>query len=326
MTEDQPADAAAPPPQGRAGGRGFRDRRDPGAAAEEGEVLVRHQYLSLDPYMRGRMAEAKSYAKPVELGAVMEGRTGGPDRRLQGGGLRAGGYRRRRLRLAALFLREGRRADQGRPEGGAALGQSRRARHAGADRLGRAGGYRHAKAGETMVVSAASGAVGQVVGQIGKIRGCKVIGIAGGAEEMPVRDRGAGLRRLHRPSRRPQRAARRRLPGGHRRLLGECRRRGAGGGLPAFPRLRPHGDVRRHLAVQHGRGADSFGGAPGPNLGAVVRKRLRIQGFIVSDNGWPRYPQFRKEMLGLDGRRQNDSGGRTWWKGCATRRRPSSAC
>jgi NADPH-dependent curcumin reductase CurA len=45
-------------------------------------------------------------------------------------------------------------------------------------------------------------------------------------------------------------------------------------------------------------GADAAGAPPGPNLGPIVRKRLRIQGFIVSDTGWPRYPQFRSEMLG----------------------------
>jgi NADPH-dependent curcumin reductase CurA len=45
-------------------------------------------------------------------------------------------------------------------------------------------------------------------------------------------------------------------------------------------------------------GADASGAPPGPNLGPVVRKRLRIQGFIVSDSGWQRYGQFRAEMLG----------------------------
>ncbi|MBD0275795.1 MAG: NADP-dependent oxidoreductase, partial [Acetobacteraceae bacterium] len=45
-------------------------------------------------------------------------------------------------------------------------------------------------------------------------------------------------------------------------------------------------------------GADASGAPPGPNLGPVVRKRLRIQGFIVSDTGWQRYPQFRAAMLG----------------------------
>jgi len=76
-----------------------------------------------------------------------------------------------------------------------------------------------------------------------------------------------------------------------------------GGAVQAavFPRFRDFGRmvmcgvISQYNTVE---GADSFGGAPGPNLGAVVRKRLRIQGFIVSDTGWPRYPRFRQEMLG----------------------------
>ena len=55
-------------------------------------------------------------------------------------------------------------------------------------------------------------------------------------------------------------------------------------------------------------GAAAAGAMPGPNLGPVVRKRLRIQGYIVSDTGWPRYAQFRAEMLG------HIAAGRLRWK------------
>ncbi|MDB5379419.1 MAG: NADP-dependent oxidoreductase, partial [Rubritepida sp.] len=69
-----------------------------------------------------------------------------------------------------------------------------------------------------------------------------------------------------------------------------------------FPRFRDFGRmVMCGMIAQYNRapGADAVGAPPGPNLGPVVRKRLRVQGFIVSDKGWQRYPQFRAVMLGL---------------------------
>src|SRR4051812_44522391 len=150
---------------------------------QEGEVLIRHQYLSLDPYMRGRMAEAKSYAKPVELGAVMEGQTAGevvasrhPD--FKPGDTVLGGFGWQRFSCvtpARLFHFDPKEAPLSASLG--VLGMPGLTGWVGLEDIGQP------KAGETMVVSAASGAVGQVVGQIGKIRGCKVIGIAGGPEK-----------------------------------------------------------------------------------------------------------------------------------------------
>src|SRR5215203_1087181 len=64
-------------PQGEPAPDDFDIREAPAAEPAEGEVLVRARFLSLDPYMRGRMSDAKSYAKPVEIGAVMEGQTAG---------------------------------------------------------------------------------------------------------------------------------------------------------------------------------------------------------------------------------------------------------
>src|SRR5919107_4504232 len=64
-------------PQGEPVPDDFEVREAPAPEPAEGEVLVRARFLSLDPYMRGRMSDAKSYAKPVEVGAVMEGQTAG---------------------------------------------------------------------------------------------------------------------------------------------------------------------------------------------------------------------------------------------------------
>ena len=132
--------------------------------------------------------------------------------------------------------------------------------------------------GETVVVSAASGAVGSVAGQLAKRAGARVVGIAGGPEKCLWVQDSLGFddcvdHRAHRSARRTAR----RVPGRHRRLFRECRRRGAGGGVRAAQPVRPRGDVRHGLAIQRGR-------VPArPQPGFVVGKRVLIQGFIVSD-------------------------------------------
>jgi NADPH-dependent curcumin reductase CurA len=148
------------------------------------------------------------------------------------------------------------------------------------------------------VVSAASGAVGQVVGQIGKLRGCKVIGIAGGPKECEFVTETLGFDACidHRGDLNAQ--LDKACPEGI-----DVYWENVGGAVQAavFPRFRDFGRmVMCGVISQYNTvlGSDSFGGAPGPNLGPVVRKRLRIQGFIVSDSGWQRYPRFRAEMLG----------------------------
>ena len=291
-------------PKGEPVAEDFEIVETPVPEPKEGEVLVRHRFLSLDPYMRGRMADAKSYAKPVELGAVMEGRTAGEVVASKAAGFApgdtvAGGFGWQRfscVKGAGLMKIDPKEAPLSASLG--VLGMPGLTAWVGLEDIGMP------KAGETMVVSAASGAVGQVVGQIGKIRGCKVIGIAGGAKKCQFVTEELGFDACidHRGDLNAQLDAA--CPEGI-----DVYWENVGGAVQAaiFPRLRDFarmvmcGVISQYNSVE---GADSFGGAPGPNLGAVVRKRLRIQGFIVSDSGWPRYPQFRKEMLGwmADGR------------------------
>jgi NADPH-dependent curcumin reductase CurA len=152
------------------------------------------------------------------------------------------------------------------------------------------------KPGETVVVSAASGAVGQVVGQIAKIRGCKVVGIAGGAKkcDFVVKELGFDACLDHHGDLDAQLDAA--VPEGI-----DVYWENVGGRVQAavFPRLRDFGRmVMCGMIAQYNEapGADAAGAPPGPNLGPVVRKRLRIQGFIVSDTGWSRYPAFRAQM------------------------------
>ncbi|WP_149540600.1 NADP-dependent oxidoreductase [Siccirubricoccus phaeus] len=263
-----------------------------------GEVLVRARFLSLDPYMRGRMSEAKSYAKPVALGAVMEGQTVGEVVASNAPGFAPGdtvlgGFGWQRFSCASparLFRIDPAEAPLSASLG--VLGMPGLTAWVGLEDIGLP------KPGETLVVSAASGAVGQVVGQLGKIRGCTVIGIAGGPEKCRFVTEELGFDACldHRGDLNAQLDAT--CPEGI-----DIYWENVGGAVQAavFPRFRDFGRmvmcgvISQYNTVE---GADSFGGPPGPNLGAVVRKRLRIQGFIVSDNGWPRYGQFRQEMLG----------------------------
>ncbi len=150
---------------------------EPGA----GEMLVRTIYLSLDPYMRGRMSEGPSYAKPVALGEVMTGGTVGQVVRSSLDGFAPGDLvvgRGGWQDYAVFGAGEAERVDPGLAPITTALGvlgMPGQTAYVGLREIGRP------KAGETLVVAAASGPVGSVVGQIAKIRGCRVVGIAGSA-------------------------------------------------------------------------------------------------------------------------------------------------
>ena len=167
----------------------------------EGEVLIRTLYLSLDPYMRGRMSAAKSYAKPAEIGQPMVGGTVGeiiasrnPQYAVSDIVLGYGGWQEYALSNGA-GLRKLDPAIAPVSTALGALGMPGMTAYVGLLEVGRP------KPGETIVVAAASGAVGSVVGQIGKINGCKAVGIAGSAEKCRFVTRRAWLRCLHRSSR-----------------------------------------------------------------------------------------------------------------------------
>jgi len=137
-----------------------------------------------------------------------------------------------------------------------------------------------------------------VVGQLAKIAGCRVVGIAGGAQKCGFVTHELGFDACidHRGDLRAQLDAA--CPEGI-----DVYWENVGGAVQAaiWPRLRDFGRmVMCGMIAQYNEapGADAAGAPAGPNLGPVVRKRLRVQGFIVSDTGWPRYPAFRSELLG----------------------------
>ena len=149
----------------------------------EGQVLVRNEYLSLDPYMRGRMSTAKSYAAPQELDQTMLGGTAGRVLASRHPRFAVGQAVVGMLGWAELGVADGAAL---RPVDASSIGLSA---HLGV--LGMTGitawyGVNHImlpKPGETVLVSAASGAVGSVVGQLARLNGCRAVGIAGGPEK-----------------------------------------------------------------------------------------------------------------------------------------------
>lgn len=150
---------------------------------EAGQVLVRTIYLSLDPYMRGRMSAAKSYAPSLEIGAVLGGGTVGRVVESRSSVFQVGDYVLAHggwQDYSAEPAEKLRKLDPATAPISTALGVMGMpgfTAYVGLDEIGRP------QAGETLVVSAASGAVGQVVGQIGRIRGCRVVGVAGAPDK-----------------------------------------------------------------------------------------------------------------------------------------------
>ena len=248
--------------------------REPG----EGEVLTRTLYLSLDPYMRGRMSAAKSYAKPAEVGQPMVGGTVGeivasrnPKYAVGDIVLGYGGWQEYALSTGAGL----RKLDPAVAPVSTALGvlgMPGMTAYVGLLEIGQP------KPGETIVVAAASGAVGSVVGQIGKITGCRTVGIAGGAEKCRFVTEELGF----------DACVDHRAPDFAKQLEAACPKgidvyfENVGGAvqqtvwplLNDFARIPVCGLIAQYNATRP---------MPGPDMFSVLRKRLLLRGFIVWD-------------------------------------------
>ena len=167
-------------PRGAVTEDNFRIVDAPLAAPDAGEVLVRNDWLSLDPYMRGRMNDVKSYAPSVQLGEVMVGQTVGEVVESHYPHFKPGDKVLTNLGWQLYGVAKGSELtpiDTGRAPASCylgVLGMPGITAWLGLSEIGQP------KAGETFVVSAASGAVGGVAGQLAKVRGCRAVGIAGG--------------------------------------------------------------------------------------------------------------------------------------------------
>ncbi|MFO1330982.1 MAG: NADP-dependent oxidoreductase [Rubrivivax sp.] len=173
-------------PSGEASPDNFRLVEAPVPELQDGQLLVRHHYLSVDPYMRGRMNEGKSYAAAQPLNEVMQGGTVGEVAASKSDAYRVGdrvvgmgGWQQYQVVDGAQrgLLRKVDAAQVPLAAYLGAVGMPGVTAWVGLNTI------IAPKAGETVVVSAASGAVGSVVGQLAKARGCRAVGLAGGPEK-----------------------------------------------------------------------------------------------------------------------------------------------
>ncbi|AOY02064.1 NADP-dependent oxidoreductase [Jeongeupia sp. USM3] len=274
----------------------FRLETETLPAPGAGEVLLKTLYLSLDPYMRGRMSDAPSYAPPLAIGETMIGGTvsrvaqsNHPDFAPGDLVLSFSGWQE-----YALSNGEGlTKLDPALKQPSLALGV-----------LGMPGftaymgllDIGNPKPGETVVVAAASGAVGSVVGQVARLKGARVVGIAGGADKVRyvVDELGFDACVDHRsPTFALELAAA--TPGGI-----DVYYENVGGAV--FDAVLPLLNTGARVPVcglisQYN--AESL--PPGPDrlpllAGTLLKKRIRMQGFIIWDDYGHRYPEFAAAM------------------------------
>ena len=221
---------------------------EPGA----GEFLVRVVYLSLDPYMRGRMSDARSYVPPVALGDVMEGGMVGEVVRSNHPGFAVGDVVEGRLGWQEYAVSAGKGVRKIDPAAApistalGVLGMPGLTAYFGLLEVGQP------KPGETVVVSAASGAVGGLVGQIAKLKGCRAVGLAGSDAKVDyiTGELGYDAGINYRTAPDLDAALRAACPGGDRRVLRQRGRPDHGGGVPPREPLRALRRLRPHVAVQ----------------------------------------------------------------------------
>ncbi|HUW36227.1 MAG TPA: NADP-dependent oxidoreductase [Rhodocyclaceae bacterium] len=256
---------------------------EPGA----GQVLVRNHYLSLDPYMRGRMNDAKSYAAPVAIGAVMVGGTVGEVLRSLHPDFKAGDLVVGYLGWQLYGLSDGTMlAKLDASVAGKSVPLSAYLGVLGMPGVTAWVGLMDIcapKAGETVVVTAASGAVGSVVGQLAKIHGARAVGIAGGAEKCRyvVDELGfdACIDYQAGKLREDLKAA---VPDGI-----DCLFENVGGEIfdTLLARMNPFSRIAVCGLISQ------YNSEPQPmkNIGSVLMNRIKMQGFIVSEHPqrWP---------------------------------------
>jgi NADPH-dependent curcumin reductase CurA len=260
-----------------------------------GQVLLRTLWLSLDPYMRGRMSDAPSYAAPVAIGGVMEGGTVSDVVASHVDGFAVGDTVVGRTGWQTHALSDGRglrKVDRALAPISTALGvlgMPGMTAYTGLMEIGRP------KAGETLAVAAASGAVGSVVGQIAKLKGLRAVGIAGGAEKCRYVTDELGF----------DACIDHRAPDFAERLKTACPKgidiyfENVGGPVfeAVFPLLNPFARVPVcGLISQYNAVATTNAGLAAPQIfRAVLTRRLTIRGFIVSDFA-ARQDEFHREV------------------------------
>ena len=285
-------------PHGAPTAENFKLDQSPLPVPVAGQVLLRTVYLSLDPYMRGRMSDAPSYAAPVEVGEVMVGGTVARVEASENPAYKAGDLVLSYSGWQDYALSDGKGLTKLDPKLGkpsyalGLLGMPGFTAYMGLLDIGQP------QAGETVVVAAATGAVGSVVGQIAKLKGCRVVGIAGGADKCKyaVEELGFDACIDHRAADFPQ------------QLAATCDQgidvyfENVGGAvfqavlplLNAKARVPLCGMIASYNATGKPEGPDHL-----PSLmRRLLTRRIKMQGFIIFDDYGHRYPEFFKEMSG----------------------------
>jgi NADPH-dependent curcumin reductase CurA len=257
-------------------------------ALQDGQVLVRHHYLSLDPYMRGRMNDAKSYAPPQPLNEVMIGGTVGevidsrsPSFAKGDHVVGMGGWQQYSIVSGRGMLRK---IDTTRVPIAAylgAVGMPGVTAWYGLNKI------IEARAGQTITVSAASGAVGGVVGQLAKARGCRAVGVAGGREKCDYVVNELGFDacidyKQHADSKSLYQALKAATPDG---IHGHFENVGGAVLDAVLARMKEFGRIALCGMIS------GYDGRPIPlqNPSLILTSRLLLQGFIVSEHMevWP---------------------------------------
>jgi NADPH-dependent curcumin reductase CurA len=283
-------------PTGEPKASDFRIEEYAPPAPGEGQVLLRTIWLSLDPYMRGRMSDAASYAQPVPIGGVMEGGTVCEVIASNHPGFAKGDIVLARAGWQTHALSDGKGLAKIDPKlapistAVGVLGMPGMTAYTGLLDIGQP------KEGETVVVAAASGAVGSAVGQIARLKGARAVGIAGGKDkcEHVVKELGFDACVDHRD---PDLAA---------KLKDACPKgidvyfENVGGAVfeAVFPLLNAFARVPVCGLIAHYN--DTSAVAPkwaAAMMRNVLTKRLTIRGFIVSDFA-ARHGDFLRDMPG----------------------------
>jgi NADPH-dependent curcumin reductase len=283
MTDENLQVRLASRPAGQPTADNFTFTTEPRPVPRDGQVLLRTRYLSLDPYMRGRMSDAPSYAPPVEVGGIMVGATIGEVVESRAPGLEPGdvvlaysGWQRYGVARGDTVTRLD--PANGVPVTAAlgVLGMPGCTAYAGLTVIGQP------KPGETVVVAAASGPVGATVGQLARIFGARAVGIAGGPEKVEyVRSLGFDAALDHRsPTFKEDLAAA--TPDGI-----DVYFENVGGHVwdAVFPRLNQFARVPVCGLIAN-YNASSLPDGPDRTtllMTAILRKSLTVRGFIVSD-------------------------------------------
>lgn len=262
---------------------------------KQGEVLLRTVYLSLDPYMRGRMSDAKSYADPVAIGEVM---VGGSVCRVEESFneqfskgdwvVSFGGWQDYSVCDGSELLKLDNPSHPSYALG--VMGMPGLTAYMGLLDIGQP------KAGETVVVAAATGAVGSLVGQIAKLQGCKVIGIAGGREKCDYATQHLGFDACldHYDDNLEQQLASVCSQGidVYYENVGGKVFDAVMGLLNPCARVPLCGLISQYNATELPQGPDRMSAL----MGLLLVKRIKMQGFIVFDDYGHRYNEFAQQM------------------------------